>query len=588
MSTTLVKRKHNVLLVAITRLGDMLQMSPTIVGIKQENPAARVTIVIEKQFSSICSGIPGIDEVIELDLGFVCRELHREGDGVIEAYSYLEKMVDELRNKNFDYCLNMSNSAYTALLIKMLGVEDNRGWLSDEEGYRIMADPWAMLFAAFVYHSNRDYNSLNLVDIFRCSAEVTKHPLGLQYKVSEESRAFTDDFISRFPFVDGAPLICVQAGASQKKRQWSTSYFAAVSRYLVEELGANVIYTGAPAEAEIIDAILAEYPHPRVVSAVGKTNFDQLAGILERASLLVTGDTGPMHLSVAVGTPVVALFLASALCFETGPYSAGNIVVQPQISCNPCNPNYPCSRPDCHEQVTPALVGELVKQRLQTPLGQESTISVPPQLANPSEVMVYRSDFDSEGFLEFIPLNGKIRRNGQVPGFYEAAQASYRDLWKEEFAQVPQKVALSSSDSGESSLIHPGLKGVDEISSSLDRALGVLAELRAVVLDPRGMPSRLGELDAEVQRIDGEIEEISLVYPMLGALVRIWVMEKENLRGEDALAVVDDSIALYRQLLRRCARFSELFRYYYAEYVDEKHAGAEAEGLVQLHFARGV
>jgi ADP-heptose:LPS heptosyltransferase len=588
MSTTLVKRKNNILLVAITRLGDMLQMSPTIVGIKQENPAARVTIVIEKQFSSICSGIPGIDEVIELDLGFVCRELHREGDGVIEAYAYLEKMVEQLRDKKFDYCLNMSNSAYTALLIKMLGVEDNRGWLSDEEGYRLMADPWAMLFAAFVYHSNRDYNSLNLVDIFRCSAEVMQHPRGLQYRVSEESRKFTDDFITQFPFIDGAPLVCVQAGASQKKRQWSTSYFASVSKYLVEELGANVIYTGAPAEAEIIDAILAEYPHPRVISAVGRTNFDQLAGILERASLLVTGDTGPMHLSVAVGTPVVALFLASALCFETGPYSAGNLVVQPQISCNPCNPNFPCSRPDCHEQISPALVGELVRQRLETPLGQEDKIIIPSHLANPADVMVYRSEFDADGFLEFVALNGKIRRNGEPVGFYEAAQASYRDLWKEEFANIRSHVDANPQTLDESSIVHPQIKGIDEIVRLLNSSLLVLDELRGLVLDPSGAPARLGELDAEVQELDKEIEEISLVYPMLGAIVRIWVMEKENLRGEDALSIVDDTITLYRRLLRRCGRFSELFHYYFEKLVDENESAEGGDRLVQLQFARGV
>ncbi|MCB0322148.1 MAG: hypothetical protein KDD69_01210, partial [Bdellovibrionales bacterium] len=115
----MISRKFNILLVAITRLGDMLQMSPTIAGLKREHPDARITVVIDRQFAAICSGIPGIDEVYVLDLNFVVRCIHREQDGIVEAYKYISDALEDLKEKNFDYCLNMSNSPYTALLIKM-------------------------------------------------------------------------------------------------------------------------------------------------------------------------------------------------------------------------------------------------------------------------------------------------------------------------------------------------------------------------------------------------------------------------------------------------------------------------------------
>ncbi|MCB0359030.1 MAG: glycosyltransferase family 9 protein, partial [Bdellovibrionales bacterium] len=352
---------RNILIVAITRMGDLLQASPTIVGMRREYPHARITVLVDKQFSSICRGIPGIDELYETDLAMIVRGLHREGDGLVDAYDYLTEIIEDLKARHFDYCLNMASSGYTALLIGMLNIPESRGWTSDAEGFRIIANPWSRIFAAFVYHSNRLYNSLNLVDILRCAAGVTQHPHRLMYEVNDADRQHIAEFLR--PLGTEGPLLALQAGASQGKRQWAPARFARLLKALVEEQNARIVLTGSKSESHIADAILSFYNSPRILNGVGKTNLGQLGALLEQAEVLVTGDTGPMHLAVAVGTPVVALFLASALCFETGPYGEGNIVIQPQITCNPCNPNFACARPDCHEQVTPELVAELVRLR---------------------------------------------------------------------------------------------------------------------------------------------------------------------------------------------------------------------------------
>ena len=114
--------KENILLINITRLGDMLQATPTIAGMKLENPDCKITVLVEKQFSDICSYLPHIDEVMAIDLGMTVRSMVRGGSGIVDAYEYIGEVVENLRGRNFDYCLNMSNSAYTALLIKLLGI----------------------------------------------------------------------------------------------------------------------------------------------------------------------------------------------------------------------------------------------------------------------------------------------------------------------------------------------------------------------------------------------------------------------------------------------------------------------------------
>ena len=289
----------------ITRLGDMLQATPTIAGIKAENPGCHIAVLVEKQFEEVCRVIPNIDEVIGIDLNFVVRSIVREKDGIIDGYDYVSQMVDDLRAKNFDYCLNMSSSAYTALLLSLVGIKQNGGWTADDEGYRVIETDWARLFATSVFHQNRQYNSLNLVDVFRCSADVDSHPRHLLITVQPEATEHCKKLLAEAAFTNTGPLIAVQAGASQAKRQWSPARFIELIKILTEKHNARVVLTGASKERGIIDPIVEGCASANVISVAGKTSVPQLAAMLQLSDVLVTGDTGPMHISVAVGTPVV-------------------------------------------------------------------------------------------------------------------------------------------------------------------------------------------------------------------------------------------------------------------------------------------
>ena len=411
-------KKNRILLVNITRLGDMLQATPTIAGIKAENPGCHITVLVEKQFEEVCKIIPNIDEIIGIDLNYVVRSIAREKDGIIDGYEYVTKMVEDLRAKNFDYCLNMSSSAYTALLLSLIGIKRNGGWTADDEGYRVIETEWARLFATSVFHQNRQYNSLNLVDVFRCSADVEEHPHKLLIDVVPEATQHCEKLIEEARFTNTGPLIAVQAGASQGKRQWSPAKFVKMIKYLTEQHNARVVLTGAQKERNIIDPIVEGCSSSNVISVAGKTSVPQLAALLKMCQVLVTGDTGPMHISVAVGTPVVSMFLASAFGYETGPYSEGNIVLQPVIGCGPCNPNKPCSKPECHDTITPELVAHLAIARVQGEVKEVSS-----QLADPRGVIVYRSQFDKFGFCDLVPINGTS--NDPFIRF----RRTYRQLW---------------------------------------------------------------------------------------------------------------------------------------------------------------
>ncbi|MBP9838141.1 MAG: glycosyltransferase family 9 protein [Proteobacteria bacterium] len=553
------KNNRKILVLAITRIGDLLQASPTFAGMKEEDPDCEITVLVEKQTEAICRGIPNIDHVHVLDLSMLVRSVHRGGEGIVEGYEYVDNMIEELRSKGYDMILNMSSSPYTALMMKMIDAPKKRGWLADDEGYRLITDHWAMLIAAFVFHSNRDFNSINLVDIIRCSAEVKKHPLKLEFVTKQNEKEFAEEFFTKNNIVNDGPILALQAGASQEKRQWSPKLFAKLTKILVEELNARIIFTGSPSEAPIVEQILQHYQSPRIVSAVGKTNLGQLAAILEKADLLITGDTGPMHLSVAVGKPVVAVFLASALCFETGPYSKGNFVIQPIIECSPCNPNFSCYKTDCHDHVTPEMIAFLTKLRLQTVMGEESKIELPQQLKNYKKATIYYTDFDEEGFLKFIPLNDEPNKNGQAKEFYHTARAAYRSLWKEDFSGLPFNTISNSS---EVTKIHPWISGVKDALNLSNEALNYLKLLESAVWDKTVGAKELSIINQQIHDVERRIEEVGLTNPVLGAMIRIFLMEKENIRGNDIVELASETRVVYQKLINRAVRFNHMFNFY--------------------------
>lgn len=538
------KDKKNILLVNITRLGDMLQATPTIAGMKMENPGCKITVLVEKQFESICHWLPNIDEVLSIDMGMIVRSLARTVEGVLDAYDQVDDLVETLRSRNFDYCLNMSSSAYTALLLKLVGVDRHGGWTSDSEGHRRIESDWAKLFASSVFHQNRQFNSINLVDVFRCSAEIHEHPQKLMINIDPEAVKYCEDLIEEAKFSNTGPLIALQAGASQGKRQWAPSKFITLIKILTEKHNARVVLTGTKKELNIINPIKEGCNSDNVFIAAGRTNIPQVAALLHISEVLITGDTGPMHISVAAGTPVVSMFLASAFGFETGPYSEGNVLLQPIISCGPCNPNKNCAKPDCHDHIDPIIVADLAIRRI-----KEDFTELPSDYVDSKKVVVYRSFFDEHGFCDFMPL---------TPDTHEP-WAKYRDvyrrLWLDDLGGIdspsPSKRPLSTLR------IHKeNFPELDKAISLADKGAKLMQTLEDLVKDESSTALELQNVSTELGRLDKEIEDTGFHNPPLGPVTRMFIFAKENIQGSNALELASDMKGIYLDLKRRCEKIA--------------------------------
>jgi ADP-heptose:LPS heptosyltransferase len=160
-------------------------------------------------------------------------------------------------------------------------------------------------------------------------------------------------------------VVALNPGASHPVNRWSTTGFAALAGRLVRELRAEVILVGGAADVELSREI-SNHCGVAVLDLTGKTDVLKLGGVLRNCSLLVSGDTGPMHMATAVGTPVVALFGAADPA-RTGPVGPVHRVIQAHgVACVPCRSRSCNNRSylECMEAITVDMVFQAVKDLL--------------------------------------------------------------------------------------------------------------------------------------------------------------------------------------------------------------------------------
>jgi heptosyltransferase-1 len=129
------------------------------------------------------------------------------------------------------------------------------------------------------------------------------------------------------------PLVAINPVAKWPTKLWSAKQFSALAGCMLEK-GYQVVFTGSKEDRAVIDEMALPLGSS-VIRLDGRTTLKTLAAVYRIASVVVSTDTGPMHLAAAVGTPVVALFGPTSP-WRTGPYGKGHVVLRAGVSCSPC------------------------------------------------------------------------------------------------------------------------------------------------------------------------------------------------------------------------------------------------------------
>ncbi len=348
-----------VLIINITRMGDLIQMTPLLARLGEEWPGVQIDLIVDTEFSRVADLLPGVRNVWAYDFQLLMDNSRVRARDLVALHQDLSRWAYPLLEVGYDRIINLTFNRRSAFLTKIFGCDDERGMTTAPDGSFVVKNPWMKYFLDF--HVYRNLNRFNIVDLFSLggSGPGNFHPIRL--KVADESRDWARTFLRN----SGAPRawVGVQVGASDPMKAWRPEYFGQVMAQLSRHRDLGFVLIGTKKEEGQVKEACQVYRKMEgkglLCEAVGRTTIPQLVGLLDQCQLMLTNDTGPMHFAVGVDTPVVNLSVGHVDFWETGPYGPGNWVVQPQISCGPCGFDMVCSHHACKDLIRSQEVADL-------------------------------------------------------------------------------------------------------------------------------------------------------------------------------------------------------------------------------------
>lgn len=316
---------ENVLCVRLDSIGDVLMTTPAIRAIKESRPGRRITLFTSPAGVEVASLVPEIDDVIVYDAPWMKATAPR-----INSQPEFE-MVEKLRRSGFDaaviftvFSQNPLPSAFLCYLadipLRLAHCHENpyqllTNWVLDPEpscGVRHEVRRQLDLVATIGYQTNNERMSLRV-------------PADAHHRVSH--------LMSELGIDLERPWVVIHSGATATSRRYPPEGFAEVARRLVLDANFQVIFTGTEQERELVAGIQATM-NTDSYSLVGCLDLAELAALIDMAPLLISNNTGPVHIAAAVGTPVVDLYALTNP--QHTPWGVPNRVLFHDVPCKFC------------------------------------------------------------------------------------------------------------------------------------------------------------------------------------------------------------------------------------------------------------
>lgn len=503
------------LVINLTRFGDLIQTQPVLAGLAAAQEP--VSMVCLENFAQAARLLDHVDTVRPLPGAVLLAKSDQDWPAALSQL--LDFVHDQPQPRHI---VNLTPSLSCRLLTRLLGSEVLTGYGMDEHGFGLNIGTWSLFLQAASI--NRGASPFNLVDVFR---RVAGQPpagghLALRRPADAEVAQARQLLLAESPA--GTPgFLGLQLGASMARRRWPTEYFVAMAGEVHRRSGLIPVLLGSKGEAELARqyADLADHPF---VNLVGRTDLFSLAAAVAALRLLVSNDTGTMHLAAGLGVPVAGIFLATAQPWDTGPYQPGSLSLEPDLPCHPCDFHRPCEHGQrCLRAIKPEVVTALVSHWLAH--GHWPT--------GPADgARVWRAEVDPWGYLDLVSLSGAETRDRAR--WVRVQRHFYRQFLDGlEFEPWPADRPL------------PGEEFRLSVATALDEACGLLTILagQGQLLGVAPRPAIKAKFMATWQRLSG----LLAVHPRLNAIGTMLGLEAPG--QEDGLGGILGCFDRYAALL---------------------------------------
>lgn len=325
---------RNILLIKPSSLGDIVHAMPTCAAIRKAYPKARLTWLVKRQWAGLVERIDGVDRVWSVE-------------PTLQGWL---SQVAPLRAERFDLVVDLQGLFRSAAIGWLSGSPLCLGFANGREG-----SPW--FYSERVTVPQADMHAVDrYLLVAKALGAVGSGTPEFRFRIPQTDEDEVDRLLSRSGVTPGMSWVAMNVSARWRTKRWPAASFAEVADRLQQDGCGTVVMIGGPDERADVAAVKGEMKTP-AIDLAGATTVGLLPALLSKASMLITNDSGPMHIAAAVGTPVVALFGPTSEVL-TGPYGVGHRVLASGISCRPCL-SRTCENPvqlECLTRITPAQV----------------------------------------------------------------------------------------------------------------------------------------------------------------------------------------------------------------------------------------
>lgn len=301
-------------------IGDAVLLAPAVTSLKNRFPHIHITILAEQRNTGVFPLIPGVDELLRYDRqGEFFKALRTRYDVVIDTEQW---------------------HRMSAVIARMVPSPVKIGFDTNER---------RRVFTHSIPYSHDDYEAASFANLLT--------PLGIDARGVEMGPPFLflpaaarQKAVGLLEPLSGNPFVVIFPGASIAERRWGADRFRRVAKQLAEG-GFQVVVVGGPEDRENGDLIVGAWG----VNLAGMTTLAESAAVIARSSLVISGDSGVLHLAVGLGIATVSLF-GSGIAAKWAPQGERHVVLNQKLSCSPCTrfgTTPPCPKDNiCMKKIT--------------------------------------------------------------------------------------------------------------------------------------------------------------------------------------------------------------------------------------------
>jgi len=364
---------RKILLIKLSAVGDVVHTLPVLNKLRRRYPAARLDWLVTPGIGELLAHNPAISNVIEF-----ARD-ERSSPWRFAPFAAAARLVAQLRAVEYDLVIDLQGQlrsgffAFTSGAPVRIGFDKPRAdiWktlsrkIPDEARKHAWQGAREGSWLAYTDHialPTLDMHPVERYLGFGPMLGLDDGPADFSFPIPQEARARIDALVDYYEIAK-AKLLVMAPGTNWETKEWRREAFAEVARHFMKNSFA-VTLIGSERERALCDEVAKLAPG--AINLAGETTLSELAALIARATICVTNDSGPMHLAVALGRPVVSIFGPTDPVWA-GPYRRDGAVLRAELPCSPCYLRQLSRCPnnhDCMKNVSAAAVIERAESLL--------------------------------------------------------------------------------------------------------------------------------------------------------------------------------------------------------------------------------